>query len=45
MATVYKSTTYKTINNRTITAAPSSEDASISTILNSFITYFKTQHL
>lgn len=45
MATVYKSTSYKAANNRTVTVATSARSTSIATSLGSFITYFKAKHL
>jgi len=45
MATVYKSTSYKTVNNRPLTQASSDKSAAIATTLGSFITYFKAKHL
>jgi hypothetical protein len=45
MATVYKSTTYKAVNNRSVTPATSARSSAIATTLGSFITYFKAKHL
>ena len=45
MATVYKTTTYKAINNRVITPADSTQKTTITNTLSNFITYFKSKHL
>ncbi len=45
MATVYKSTSFKTVNNRELTSATSAKSSAIATTLTSFFTYFKAKHL
>lgn len=45
MATVYKKTTYKELQNRSIEKVDTSTSSSISTVLTNFITYFKAKHL
>ena len=45
MATVYKSTSFKTVNNRALTAATSDNSSAIATTLTTFFTYFKAKHL
>lgn len=45
MATVYKSTTYKAVDTRTIQTADATKSSAISTTLTNFFNYFKTKHL
>jgi len=45
MATVYKSTSYKTVNTRTLQTADAAKSSAISTTLTNFFNYFKTKHL
>lgn len=45
MATVYKSTTYKEIDNREITPVDSTQNTKITNTLSNFFTYFKSKHL
>jgi hypothetical protein len=45
MATVYKSTSYKTVNNRAVTQAEASKVTAISSTISSFFTQFKAKHL
>lgn len=45
MATVYKSTSYKTVNNRAVTQAEASKVSAISSTISSFFTHFKAKHL
>ena len=45
MATVYKSTSYKTVNNRAVAQAESSKVSAISSTISTFFTHFKAKHL
>jgi len=45
MATVYKTTSYKEVDNRAIQTADAAKSSAITTSLTSFFNYFKAKHL
>ena len=45
MATVYKKTTYKEIQNRNIQKVDSSTSNAIGEVITNFVNYFKLKHL
>lgn len=45
MATVYKKTSYKEINNRTIEKTDVNTSNSINQTISNFVNYFKLRHL